>query len=193
MCPTFPNNKKLNLFFFNVLICSVYKELWSCWGKEVCKINLSISIVLEIHNMISRTSWESWTLKGKLHKEQLRKSCILAQSHANGAHSSVFSWRIASETTEPSCSNANEGDASMNSVIPGASKGDGGWGGAGGSGEGRKEERRKKWWGEGRRKRKRSKSSWTFWIVRARPFKNKTNLAGSYGRYKMNSITIISC
>lgn len=48
-------------------------------------------------------------LKGKLHNEKLRKSCILAQNHANGAHSSVFSWRIASEPTEPGRWNANEG------------------------------------------------------------------------------------
>lgn len=137
--------------------------------KQVCKTNLrSISIGLEIPNMISRTSWESWTLKGKLHKEQLRKSCILAQNHANGAHSSVFSWRIASETTEPSCSNANEGDASMNSVIPGASKGgrgdgEGAWEGVGG---GRRKKGRKKAGRGGEKKKKKEREQLNFESLR---------------------------
>lgn len=139
--------------------------------KQVCKTNLrSISIGLEIPNMISRTSWESWTLKGKLHKEQLRKSCILAQNHANGAHSSVFSWRIASETTEPSCSNANEGDASMNSVIPGASKGGRGMGRGPGreleEEEGRKEEKRKKAGRGGEKKKKKEGEQLNFESLR---------------------------
>ena len=150
--------------------------------KQVCKTNLrSISVGLEIRNMISRTSWESWTLKGKLHKEQLRKSCILAQNHANGAHSSVFSWRIASETSEPSCSNANEGDASMNSVIPGASKrdtvGGGGcwWGGdPRGSWRRKKEEsKQKKGWVEGLEKEKEGKTV-ELWSICAKTLKIKT-------------------
>lgn len=127
--------------------------------------------------MISRTSWESWTLKGKLHKEQLRKSCILAQNHANGAHSSVFSWRIASETSEPSCSNANEGDASMNSVIPGASKGDRGDGegaqeGAGG-GRRKKERKKKKGVGGGGLEKEKEGREVELWSICAKPLKNK--------------------
>lgn len=62
-----------------------------------------------------------------------------------------------------------------------------------GVGGGRRKKGRKKWWwwgrGEGGENGGRAVE---LWIIRARAWKNKNNLAGSSGRCKMNSLKIIS-
>lgn len=72
--------------------------------------------------------------------------------------------------------------------------------GTGGRGRGprgswrRKEERKKRERnrGGGTRKKEKRGRAVELWISRARPLKNKTNLAGRDGRYEMNSTLIIS-